>query len=135
MRVVVLDSGGVVLFGHVLSLALLPDGRLAAGYGQGGREAIRLWSLQRRALDAVLRGHTATVCALAPLPDGRLLSGSYDRTLRMWDEHALSVRGGADTDACAATLAGHTDGVRALAVLPDRSVASGSWDGTVRGWR
>ena len=50
----------------------------------------------------------------------------------MWDERALSVRGGVGTDACAATLVGHTRLVVALAVLPDRRVASGDLDGTVR---
>ena len=69
------------------------------------------------------------------LPDGRLRSGSRDRTLTVWDERALSVRGGADTDTCAATLVGHTRAVLALAVLPDRRVASGSGDGTVRVWQ
>ena len=71
---------------------------------------------------------------LAALVDGRLLSGSYDRTLKVWDERALSVRGGADTDTCAATLVGHTGVVLALAELPGRRVASGSADGTVRVW-
>ena len=66
-----------------------------------------------------------------PLPrggggDGRLLSGSYDHTLKVWDERALSARGGADSDTCAATLVGHTHLVMALAVLPGRSVASGT---------
>ena len=86
-------------------------------------------------VDAVIRGHTGCVYALAALVDGRLLSGSYDRTLKVWDERALSVRGGADTDTCAATLVGHTRAMLALTVLPDRRVASGGWDGTVRVWQ
>ena len=72
--------------------------------------------------------------ALAPLPDGCLLSVSLDSTLKVWDERALSVRGGVDTSVCAAMLEGHTGRVFALAVLPDRSVVSGSEDSTVRGW-
>ena len=86
-------------------------------------------------MDAVIRGHTDRVVALAALVDGRLLSGSHDRTVKVWEERALSVRGGADTDTCAATLVGHTGWVMALAVLPDRSVLSGSYDGTVRVWQ
>ena len=96
---------------------------------------IRVWDVKRRALDVVIRGHTSTVSSLAALPDGRLLSGSGDRTLKVWDERVLSVRGGAAADTCAATLVGHTGWVTALAVLPDRRVVSGSWDGTVRVWR
>ena len=71
------------------------------------------------------------MCALVPLPDGRLLSGSDDRTLKVWE---LSVWGGTDPDTCVATLVGQSH-VMALAVLPDRSVASGGEDGAVRGWR
>ena len=96
---------------------------------------MRFWDVRRRTLDVVIRGHTDAVRALVPLPDGRLLSGSANRTLKVWDERALSVRGGADCDTCAATLVGHTHSVRALAALPDRSVVSGSYDGTVRGLR
>ena len=62
------------------------------------------------------------------------LSGSGDRTIRVWGEGALSVRGGGDTAVCAATLVGHTDWVYALVVLRDGAVASGSGDGSVRFW-
>ena len=121
-------------FGRVWSLAVLLDGRLAAGYGGGGGPSVvRVWDVPRRAVDAVIRGHTSYVTALSTLVDGRLLSGSGDRTLKVWDERALSVRGGADTDACAATLVGHASFVLALSVLPDRRVASGGRDGTVCG--
>ena len=57
-----------------------------------------------------------------------------DRTIRVWGEGALSVRGGGDTAVCAATLVWHTNSVRALVVLRDGAVASGSWDGSVRFW-
>ena len=95
---------------------------------------MRVWDVRRRALDAVLEGHTDDVYALAVLPGGELLSGSGDTTIRVWDARALSVRGGGATAACAATLEGHANGVMALAVLRDGSVVSGCWDGTVRVW-
>ena len=120
--------------GWVSSLAVLPDGRLAAGHGGSG-DAIREWDVKRRALDAVITGHTVSVWALAALSDGRLLSGSYDHTLKVWGEAPLSVRGGAGSDVCAATLQGHTHWVAAVAVLPDRRVVSGSADGTLRVWQ
>ena len=85
--------------------------------------------------DRRFREHTRGVDALAAPPSGRLLGGSDDRALKVWDERPLSVRGGADCDTCAATLVGHTHYVFTLAVLPDRSVASGGYDGTVRVWR
>ena len=83
----------------------------------------------RRELDARLVGHASYVRSLTVLPDGRLLSGSYDCTIRVWGEGALSVRGGGGTAACAATLVGHTSLVMSLVVLRDGAVASGSGDG------
>ncbi len=73
--------------------------------------------------------------AIAALPDGQLLSGSLDCTLKVWGEAPLSVRGGAGSNVCAATLQGHADYVMALAVLPDRRIVSGSYDGTLRVWQ
>ena len=55
--------------------------------------------------------------ALCALPDGRLASGSYDNTIRLWD-----VKTGAET----ARLEGHSDSVDALCALPDGRLASGS---------
>jgi hypothetical protein len=70
-------------------------------------------------------GHTDCVNALCVLPDGRLVSGSWDMTVRVW---RLS------TGACEAVLHGHTDRVWFLAALPDGRLASGSLDMTVRVW-
>ena len=106
------------LAGHtdrVRALAALPGGRLAsaskdhsvrvwarrAGYSDaprnpaGGPSVVRIWNLKRRALDAVISGHTHWVCSLTVLRDGRLASGSRDRAVKVWDERALGVRGGA----------------------------------------
>ena len=41
---------------------------------------------------ARLEGHSSLVAALCMLPDGRLASGSYDNTIRLWD-----VTAGAET--------------------------------------
>jgi WD40 repeat protein len=78
-----------------------------------------------RAETARLEGHFDGVRTLCVLPDGRLASGSNDRTIRLWD-----VTTGAET----ARLEGHSDGVIALCVLPDGRLASGSNDRTIRLW-
>ena len=73
----------------------------------------------------MLEGHTGGVTALAALPEGRALSGSWDRTLRLWNLDSGASR----------VLKGHTEGVTALVVLPDgRRALSGSWDRTLRLW-
>jgi len=56
-----------------------------------------------------VEGHTSNVRALAVLPDGRLASGSFDKTVRVWH---LS------TGVCEAILEGHTELVSAHAVPP-----------------
>jgi WD40 repeat protein len=56
----------------------------------------------------VLNGHTSKVTALVVLHDGKLASGSRDKTVRVWENGV-----------CLLTLAGHTSWVTALAVLPD----------------
>ncbi|MFK4448987.1 WD40 repeat protein [Caballeronia udeis] len=77
------------------------------------------------ALVRTLAGHTGSVSALAVLADGRLASGSSDRTIRLWNP----AKGVSE-----ATLEGHTGSVSAVAVLADTRLASGSSDGTIRLW-
>ena len=73
----------------------------------------------------VWEGHTNYIATLAVLPDGSVVSGSRDTTLRRWDPKSGQ---------CIGTWKGHTHGVRALVVLPDGSVVSGSRDTTLRRW-
>lgn len=73
---------------------------------------------------ARLEGHTEGVTTLAVLPDGRLASGSDDRTIRLWD-----VTSGVETG----RLEGHTSTVNFLAVLPDGRLASAT-AGAIKLW-
>jgi WD40 repeat protein len=74
-----------------------------------------------------LAEHADWVYAVAMMPDGhRSVSGSGDRTLRLWD---------LGTGQTLRTLEGHLDRVRAVAVTPDGCRAvSGSDDRTLRLW-
>lgn len=100
---------------------LLPGGSSITDASTGGRAGC----VPQPELYRTLSGHTAPVLALALTPDGSLLlSGSYDRTIRVWrtaDWHCLRV------------LKGHGGGVRALAVAPDaRTLYSAAGDNTLR---
>ncbi len=119
-----------VLSGHtdtVRAVAPLPDGRVLSSADDG---TVRLWSLAAGACEAVLEGHTGAVWALALLADssGRAASGSWDTTVRIWDQ---LVNG----PTCVATLTGHTKEVLALCPLPcSARLVSSSADATLRVW-
>jgi WD40 repeat protein len=78
-------------------------------------------------LQQILLGHTSPVTAVTFVGDGRrALSGSQDKTLRLWD---------LATGERLRTLDGHTARVGAVTVLADGSRAlSGSLDKTLRLW-
>ncbi|KAJ2345622.1 hypothetical protein GGF43_005172, partial [Coemansia sp. RSA 2618] len=106
--------------GYVTSVAVLGSGQIATG-GMDG--TICVWDARdvgapvRR-----LRGHSGNVCALAAAGDV-LVSGSWDRTARVW------VGG-----ECTHTLAGHAQAVWGVLVL-DGDVVTASADRLVRRWR
>ena len=72
-----------------------------------------------------LTGHTDWVWALTVLQNGNLVSGSVDRTIKIWNP---------TTGALIQTLTGHTYYVVALTVLQNGNLVSGSGDNTIKIW-
>jgi WD40 repeat protein/serine/threonine protein kinase len=70
--------------GPIESIALSPDGRLAAtGSAEG---VIRLWSLADASLAGMLVGYDGAVRALEWSPDGRYLAAGYSsEVIRLWE--------------------------------------------------
>jgi len=104
-----------VLAGHRLSRSANTD------------EALQTEYLKFRQL-IFLRQQSAPILAVAISPDGkRIVSGSWDKTLRLWD---------ADTgQPVGQPLAGHSDWVNSVAFSPNRQrIVSGSFDNTLRLW-
>ncbi|MDB9314152.1 hypothetical protein PN462_13655, partial [Spirulina sp. CS-785/01] len=65
------------------------------------------------------------VNAVAVTPEGQVISGSGDNTLKVWDmQTGKELR----------TLRGHSDWVYAVAVTPEGQVISGSVDNTLKVW-
>ncbi|KAI0238122.1 WD repeat protein Lub1 [Massospora cicadina] len=70
-----------------------------------------------------LAGHEDNVVTLDTLPDGRILSGSWDRTARVWKGWGQQF-----------VLRGHTQAVWAVKSLSHGLMATGSADRTIRLW-
>lgn len=146
---------GSPLLGHngpVWSVAFSPDGkRIASGAGD---KTLRLWDADTgRPVSVSLLGHDSLAIKVATIlegdriaripnqlrhegavtsvafsPDGtRIVSGSSDRTVRLWDAHNGKPIG--------APLEGHTLQVLSVAFSPDGTrIVSGSLDKTLRLW-
>ena len=74
-----------------------------------------------------LSGHSEPVVSTVLSSDGQFaLSGSWDRTMRLWD---------LNTGACVRTFQGHAKDVNSVAFSGDnRQIVSGSRDKTIKLW-
>jgi WD40 repeat protein len=79
-------------------------------------------------IGSLLTGHENSVWSVSFSPDGRrIVSGSSDNTIRIWDASTMEQIG--------SPLTGHEDWVRSVSFSPDeRRIASGSGDNTIRIW-
>ena len=76
---------------------------------------------------AIFSGHPCWVRSLAFSPDGTfLVSGSYDKTVKLWD---------IQTGGVVKTFSGHANWVVSVSISADSTtIASGSWDKTIHLW-
>jgi eukaryotic-like serine/threonine-protein kinase len=111
--------------GQATALTFSPGGRLLASGGED--RLIELRDAESFTLRKMCCGHTAAVTSLAFTADGRLVSGSRDTTVRVWDRQSgqeILVR------------RGHYGAVRSVAVQPETGlIFSGSDDITIKAWR
>ena len=87
LRVIELADGKAVMTADVASfgdLAFSPDGKLLA-VTRGLDRPIDVWDVAHGERVRTLRGHTGWVNAVIFAPDGRLVSCSWDNTIRFWD--------------------------------------------------
>jgi WD40 repeat protein len=106
------------------ALAASPDGKWIATAGRDN--VIHLWDAATGKPEKNLTGHTAKISSLKFSPDNtRLLSGSVDKTLRVWDIAGGTVFAQAET-------AGEITAV--TWTLGGKQLASGGGDALIRLW-
>ena len=112
--------------GGVGAVAVLPDGRVVTGGGDGPGAGVGPGGAGRRPGRA-RPPRAAGVGAVAVLPDGRVVTGGGDGRVLVWDP--------AEPGTGPVELGRHERGVGAVAVLPDgRVVTGGGVDGRVLVW-
>ncbi|MFC1652113.1 protein kinase [Planctomycetota bacterium] len=111
--------------GIVYSCAFSPDGlRIASG---GNDATLRIWDIEPKRKEIMLKGHADTFLCASFSPDGRrVVSGSDDESLKIWDSQSGEEL---------MTLAGHKSWVFTVAYSPDgKKIISGSSDHSLKVW-
>ena len=87
---------------------------------------IKIWSPEENfRCIMTIDEHQESVFSLILLPDGRMVSASEDRTLKIWDNKNYQ---------CIKTLTGHKTSVNAVILLADSKIASAANDGRIKIW-
>jgi WD40 repeat protein len=82
-------------------------------------------NLTQNEVNKTLQWHSNDVYAITTLPNGDLISGSSDKTIKIWNPNDGKLK---------RTINGHTHYVRALTTLPNGDLVSGSDDMTIKIW-
>lgn len=106
------------------ALAMHPNGYLVASGDDRGR--VRIWNLQDGSMVSEFFPHHQEISKLLFTQDGKILiTGSFDRTIKLWD---------VATGQLVATLIGSSGAIRGMALSPNQKyLASASNDG-IRIW-
>jgi WD40 repeat protein len=116
---------------RVEALAFSPDSKVLAvalveWVGSTGKPILELWNVEDKSMLYKLTGHGDVVRCLAFSPDGSTLaSGSWDRTVKIWDVKEGGIK----------QSISHYDRVESIAFSPDgQYLTAGSYYGYIRTW-
>ena len=109
------------------AMKLLPNGNFASiGTVESQRYDIKIWTQNGGLVRTIQYAHLNIPTSLAVLPNGDLVSSSWDRIVKTWDVNTGQVK---------RILTGHTDYVYSVAALSNGIVVSGSADKTIKVWK
>jgi len=116
-------SGFVNAITYIPPTSDAPGGCIVTG---GEDTTINIFDIAagRKEPSTVLIGHRENVCALDATPTGHIISGSWDRTARVWKNFKLAHE-----------LKGHEQAVWAVLFLDEDTYLTGSADKTIRLWK
>ena len=106
----------------VMCLKTLTSNRIASGSSGD----IKIWNRASGECLQIIDAHLSWITGLVALPNGNLVSCSWDKTIKLWD----LVRGGK----CLKTLTGHSNWICCIILLRNGLLASGCYDNTIRIW-
>jgi WD40 repeat protein len=102
---------------------VLPDNRLACTTTTADAdENIHIFEMDTHTCTGTLEGHSCTIKAMVPLPNGRLVSGGLDEKVILWDLVAGTR---------IATSSGNVGGIRSMALMSDNLLVCGKGNGDV----
>ena len=98
---------------RIESLLKINDNTIAVG----AHHTIRVFNTDNKKELYTLVGHEKTVCTMIKISEDKIVSGSYDNLIKIWDMNSHS---------CEYTLYGHDTTVFAVLLLQDGKLVSGS---------
>ncbi|CAF1024008.1 unnamed protein product [Brachionus calyciflorus] len=109
----------------IRSLLALANGDLVSG--SFGSADIKIWNTLDGSLKQSLLGHTRGICSLILLENDSIASGSYDRTIRIWN-----INTGTAIKVIPADIGDYSFNLMSL--LPSENIAIASLDRTIKIW-
>ncbi len=93
-------------------------------FSNSGEKEITQWQLNTQSKQNVFIGHTKPISSQILLPSGDLVSGSYDKSIKIWNRV---------TRTCWRTLKGHSGAITAL-IYTQGLLISAAQDKTIKFW-